>query len=54
MLKNAATPAPDIRINIDKMSLSVINIFPASGKTTEQEIRQEISARLFQIFKKYT
>ncbi|MDE6903636.1 MAG: hypothetical protein K2P76_01610 [Lachnospiraceae bacterium] len=58
------SPTPDIQIrmenlsmeeslSIDKMRLTVTNIFPAFQKKSEQETRQEIGARLYQIFKKY-
>ena len=40
-------------ISIDKMRLTVTNIYPAFQKKSEQEARQEIGARLYQIFKKY-
>ena len=52
------SPTPDIQIrmeslSIDKMRLTVTNIYPAFQKKSEQETRQEIGARLYQIFKKY-
>ncbi len=40
-------------LSIDKMRLTVTNIYPAFQKKSEQETRQEIGARLYQIFKKY-
>lgn len=40
-------------LSIDKMNLTVTNIYPAFQKKSDQEIRQEISAKLYQIFKKY-
>ena len=40
-------------LSIDKMRLTVTNIYPAFQKQSEQETRQEIGARLYQIFKKY-
>ena len=40
-------------LSIDKMRLTVNNIYPAFQKKSEQETRQEIGARLYQIFKKY-
>lgn len=40
-------------LSIDKMRLTVTNIYPAFQKKSEQEVRQEISTRLYQIFKKY-
>lgn len=58
MLKtdNSSTPDTQIRmerLSIDKMRLTVTNIYPAFQKKSEQEVRQEISTRLYQIFKKY-
>jgi hypothetical protein len=53
---NSPTPDPQIRmesLSIDKMRLTVTNIYPAFQKKSEQETRQEIGARLYQIFKKY-
>jgi hypothetical protein len=53
---NSPTPDTQIRmesLSIDKMRLTVTNIYPAFQKKTEQETRQEIGARLYQIFKKY-
>ena len=53
---NSPTPDTPIRmenISIDKMRLTVTNIYPAFQKKSEQETRQEIGARLYQIFKKY-
>ena len=58
------SPTPDIQIrmenlsmeeslSIDKMRLTVTNIYPAFQKKSEQETRQEIGARLYLIFKKY-
>ena len=40
-------------LSIDKMRLTVTNIYPAFQKKSEQETRQEIGARLYQIFEKY-
>ena len=40
-------------LSIDKMRLTVTNIYPAFQKKSKQETRQEIGARLYQIFKKY-
>jgi len=40
-------------LSIDKMRLTVTNIYPAFQKKSEQETRQEIGAQLYQIFKKY-
>ena len=53
MLKTDNSPAPATQIRKDKMRLTVTNIYPAFQKKTEQEARQEIGARLYQIFKKY-
>ncbi len=53
MGKSINSPTPDTLIRIDKMRLTVTNLYPASQKKSEQEARQEISARLYQIFKKY-
>ena len=58
MLKTDNSPTPDNQIHlenlsIDKMRLTVTNIYPAFQKKSEQETRQEIGARLYQTFKKY-
>lgn len=58
MLKTDNSPTPDTQIrmeslSIDKMRLTVTNIYPAFQKKTEKETRQEIGERLYQIFKKY-
>ena len=58
MSKTNNSPTPDTQIHmenlsIDKMRLTVTNIYPAFQKKSEQETRQEIGARLYQIFKKY-
>ncbi len=58
MLKTDNAPTPDAQIqmeslSIDKMRLTVTNIYPAFQKKSEQEARQEIATRLYQIFKKY-
>ncbi len=59
---NSPTPDTQIRmeslsmkesLSIDKMRLTVTNIYPAFQKKSEQETRQEIGERLYQIFKKY-
>ncbi len=55
-MNNSPTPDTQIRmenLSIDKMRLTVTNIYPAFQKKSEQETRQEIGARLYQIFKKY-
>jgi len=53
MPKSDTSPTPDTQIRKDKMRLTVTNIYPAFQKKSEQEARQEISTRLYQIFKKY-
>ena len=58
MSKTDNSPIPDTQIqteslSIDKMRLTVTNIYPAFQKKSEQETRQEVGARLYQIFKKY-
>lgn len=58
MSKTNNSPTPDTQIHmenlsIDKMRLTVTNIYPAFQKKSEQEARQEIGAKLYQIFKKY-
>ena len=58
MLKTDNSPTPDTQIHmedlsINKMRLTVTNICPAFQKKSEQQARQEIGARLYQIFKKY-
>jgi len=58
MSKTNNSPTPDTQmrmesLSIDKMRLTVTNIYPAFQKKSEQETRQEIGARLYQIFKKY-
>ncbi len=58
MSKTNNSPTPDTQIrmeslSIDKMRLTVTNIYPAFQKKSEQETRQEIGARLYQIFEKY-
>ena len=53
---NSPTPDTQIRmesLSIDKMRLTVTNIYPAFQKKSEQETRQEIGTRLYQIFKNY-
>lgn len=42
-----------IQIHKDKMKLTVSNIYPSFQKKSEQETRQEIQTRLYQIFQKY-
>lgn len=58
MPKTNNSPTPDTQIHmenlsIDKMRLTVTNIYPVFQKKSKQETRQEIGARLYQIFKKY-
>ncbi|GFI25223.1 hypothetical protein D7V83_09110 [bacterium 0.1xD8-71] len=58
MSKTNNSPTPDTQIHmenlsIDKMRLTVTNIYPVFQKKSKQETRQEIGARLYQIFKKY-
>ncbi len=64
MLKTDNSPTPDTHIrmeslsmteslSIDKMRLTVTNIYLAFQKKSEQETRQEIGERLYHIFKKY-
>lgn len=53
MPKTDHSPAFDPQIRKDKMILTVTNIYPAEQKKSEQEARQEIGVRLYQIFKKY-
>lgn len=53
MIKTGNSLTPDILIQKDKMRLSVTNIYPSFQKKTEQEARQEISTKLYQVFNKY-
>lgn len=53
MPKTDNAPTLDTQIQKDKMRLTVTNIYPAFQKKSEQETRQEIATRLYQIFKKY-
>ncbi len=58
MSKTNNSPTPDTQIHmenlsIDKMRLTVTNIYPVFQKKSKQQTRQEIGARLYQIFKKY-
>lgn len=53
MLKTDNSPTPDTQIHKDNMRLTVTNIYPAFQKKLEQETKQEITVRLYQIFKKY-
>lgn len=53
MIKTCNSLTPDILIHKDKMRLAVTNIHPSFQKKTEQETRQEISTKLYQVFNKY-
>ncbi len=53
MPKTDNSPKSETQIRKDKMRLTVTNIYPAFQKKSEQENRQEIATRLYQIFKKY-
>lgn len=53
MLKPDHSPAPATRICIDKMNLTVTDIYPSFQKKSRQETRQEIAERLYPILKKY-
>lgn len=52
-LSNGEKHFTEKSLSIDKMRLTVTNIYPAFQKKSEQETRQEIATRLYQIFKKY-
>lgn len=52
MIKTGNPITPDILIQKDKMRLAVTNIYPSFQKKTEQEARQEISTKLYQVFNK--
>lgn len=54
MLKTDNSSAPAALIHKDKMKLAVTNTYPSFPKKSESETRQEIAAKLYQIFKKYT
>lgn len=51
MGRSVDAPAPDIRIQRDKMTVK--DIYPTFQKKSEREVRQETAGRLYQIFKKY-
>ncbi len=53
MQKNENIPIPGTQIQTDKMRLSATNIYPVFQKRTKPEVRQEASANLYRIFKKY-
>ena len=40
-------------IHVQKMQLSVTNLTPQFPHQTKENVKQEVSSRLFQIFKKY-
>ncbi|MBD5482827.1 MAG: hypothetical protein HDR15_09980 [Lachnospiraceae bacterium] len=49
----SSASTPDIGIRIDNMEMTVTNRYPVRGEQTEKEVRQEISARLYRIFRNY-
>lgn len=51
--RSSQKTSADSVIRIDRMELNVTNRYPVWKKQTEKEIRQEISARLYEIFKNY-
>lgn len=53
MGKSGSASTPDTDIRKDKMELTVTNRYPVRGEQTEKEVRQEISARLYRIFRNY-
>ena len=53
MGKISSASTPDTGIRIDNMELTVTNRYPVRGEQTEKEVRQEISARLYRIFRYY-
>ena len=40
-------------ISVQKMQLSVTNLTPQFPRQTKENVKQEVSSRLFQIFKNY-
>lgn len=53
---NFPTPNTQIQtesLSIDKMRLTVTNIYPTFQKKTKQQTKQEIEVLLYQIFQKY-
>ncbi len=50
---NENIPIPETQIQKDKMRLTATNIYPVFQKKTKPEVRQEASANLYRIFKKY-
>lgn len=53
MEKISSASTSDTGIRIDNMELIVTNRYPVRGEQTEKEVRQEISARLYRIFRNY-
>lgn len=53
MGKTENLPAPDARIHIDKMLLTVTDVRPSFQQRSKQETQREISAKLYSIFEKY-
>lgn len=47
------SPAPISQICRDHMKLTVTNVCSSSPEKPKPEVRQEISAKLYRIFKKY-
>ncbi len=52
MQTNENIPIPETQIQKDKMRLTA-TIYPVFQKKTKPEVRQEASANLYRIFKKY-
>ncbi|MCM1538916.1 MAG: hypothetical protein NC254_11030 [bacterium] len=53
MPKTDDSPMPDTQICRDKMRLTVTDISPVFQKKSEREVRQEIGAGLYRVFRKY-
>lgn len=53
MGKISSASTSDSGIRIDNMELTVTSRYPVRGEQTEKEVRQEISARLYRIFRNY-
>lgn len=53
MDKTESLPAPDARIQIDKMLLTITDVRPSFQARSESEVRREISAKLYPILEKY-
>ena len=47
------TRSTPLEINVQKMQLSVTNLTPQFPRQTKENVKQEVSSRLFQIFKNY-